>query len=320
VPHQTGICITSITVAAPRFFGAPAVGLLAAATLELRRVGGWGAQRLYPTRPRLGLGDDGLRMRCGEGGASTQHFLLALLLSGGPDPSDSRLIFESVSHLGSLPGARADADFLLSFFEIDDVGTRFVVAKAPNGSVLTSITGGVSWSMQNHTAIPVGSYAALPTVYENLGGWPPKSGLPLSYDAVTLAATYEPPAPANFTYTGTLVTLSAERQAPCLKLPSRGGHLPAVGSKVSWSGVSHDTSLCAFPSNGSITIYDGHVCAAHGSIRWDNMTTPYLAPYNCLARKPDAAIFGPQTRPYLIMVQKSDLSKLTRVSADWTNL
>ena len=126
----------------------------------------------------------------------------------------ARLVFDSVSHLGSLPGKRADADFLLSFMNIgrDQGGTtRFVVSKAPNGSVVTSVTGGISWELQSQpSSIPVGSYATIPTVYQNLGGWPPSSGLPLAYAAVSLPATYEPPAPANFTYTGTRITLSAK--------------------------------------------------------------------------------------------------------------
>eukprot|EP01050_Picozoa_sp_SAG11_P029615 SAG11_NODE_8409_length_1018_cov_5.899891_1_plen_240_part_01 len=188
------------------------------------------------------------------------------------------LVFDSVAHLGSLPGARADANFLLSFFELDEQGTRFVVAKAPNGSVLASSNGGIDWVTQSTTAeIPGGSYAVLPTVYQNLGGWPPTSGLPLAYAGFSqLPETYEPPAPAGFTYTGSLVTLSAEMLPPCVKVPS--GSSRAVGAGVNFSLVSHDGSLCAFKANGSRVYYKGHVCDADGSILWDNMSTPYHIP------------------------------------------
>ena len=207
------------------------------------------------------------------------HRLLArlLLLSALLVPSSSRLVFDSVAHLGSLPGARADADFLLSFFALNELGTRFVVATAPNGSALASHDGGVSWTLQGSKS-PVGSYAALPTVYESLGGWPPRSGLPMAFAAVSLQATYEPPAPANFTYTGKLVTLSAARQPPCLKLTGSVKVPPAVGTEVSFSLVSHDRSLCAFPTNGSRAFWSGHVCATDGSILWEKVSTPYHIP------------------------------------------
>ncbi len=205
--------------------------------------------------------------------------LLVLLALGALLPVASRLVFDSVAHLGSLRGARADASFLLSFMELGRDGTRFVVAQAPNGSVLTSVDGGVRWSLQRGappTTISVGSYATWPTVYANKGGWPPESGYPVAYATTSVPVTYEPAAPTNFSYTGTLAVLSAERRAPCLTLP-RGKAL-AVGAHVSWTFTSHDPSLCAFPSNGSRTTYEGHVCGTDGSIQWDNLSTPYHPP------------------------------------------
>ena len=204
---------------------------------------------------------------------------LAVLAVALP-PTAPRLVFESVSHLGSLPDERADASFLLSFFELEQGASRFVVTKAANGTTMASRDGGISWTPQADTAA-LGSYAALPTLYENLGGWPPQTGLPVAYQAVALPDTYEPAAPANFTYTGTLVTLSAERLAPCLALGSGDGKPPTVGTRVSWSFVSRNNGLCAFPTNGSRTVWDGHVCAADGSILWENFSTPYHFPGAC---------------------------------------
>ena len=68
---------------------------------------------------------------CRSSGTPIRLLVLAATLL----PSTSRLVFDSVSHLGGLPGARADADFLLSFFEVDALGTRFVVG-APQASLI----------------------------------------------------------------------------------------------------------------------------------------------------------------------------------------
>ena len=207
--------------------------------------------------------------------------LRLLLVAKALVPTVPRLVFDSVAHIGSLPAARADSDFLLSFMQLGagagagaGAGTRLVVTGAPNGSTLASTDAGASWSLQHSAAsVPTGSYAAWPTVYANRGGWPPQTGLPLAFATAVLSATYEPPAPARFNYTGTLLTVSAEKPAACVK--TVGGKMPAVGARVSWNYLNRDTSLCAFPTNGSETIYEGHVCATDGSIMWDNFSTPY---------------------------------------------
>ena len=86
------------------------------------------------------------------------RWLLALQVVSTALPSaQGRLVFDAHLKLDlvSKPDTRSDPGFLLSFFEVgpktkpfEGSGLRFVVAKAPNGSALTSTDGGVRWSLQ----------------------------------------------------------------------------------------------------------------------------------------------------------------------------
>jgi hypothetical protein len=152
--------------------------------------------------------------------------LLLLLLSAAL-PAHSRLVFDSVVHLGSDPGNRADASFLLSFTELDaSTGLRFVVAKAANSSTLASTDGGVSWVQAPYS--PVGSYATIPTVYEA----PHHVGV-VEYTAFSVPVVYEPSASQGHVFVGKKVILSVDtssqgdnnRKPPVFRVNEQG---PAV--------------------------------------------------------------------------------------------
>ena len=130
--------------------------------------------------------------------------LLPLLLGPHQDGMvEGKLVFESVSHLGTKPDVRADPGFLLSYFAVGpktkpfkSSGDLFTATKAPNGSALASTDGGSTWRLQQPDVyIGMDSYAAYPASYD-------ATGRPTSYAAYVGPVVYASPAPAGHTYTG----------------------------------------------------------------------------------------------------------------------